>query len=371
MKHKYKYYRLDAILKTNAYYYMIIGERSNGKTFSVMEYAIKKYFDTGDQLGIIRRWREDFLNNMGRDLFKGFIENPERGNIISTMSKGRYNDVFYHSKSWYFQKVDEDGDVEERAPEPFAYGFTLSTGEHGKGAMGYPKITTILFDEFLTRQVYLDDEFILFTNVLSTIIRGRADAKIFMCGNTVNKYCPYFEEMGLRNVKKMLRGTIDVYTYGDSDLKVAVEYCGTSTKKNSKASDVYFAFDNPKLKMITSGEWEIDIYPHAPCRWLPKNEMYNYFIVFDNEILQCTVVYMDDGRDFTYIHRKTTPLKDTDNDTIYEETFDPRPNHHRKINVTTTPLQRKLYSYFVKDKIYYQNNEVGETIRNYLAWCHN
>ena len=58
----------------------------------------------------------------------------------------------------------------------------------------------ILFDEFITRSMYLPDEFVIFTNVLSTIIRDRNNVKIFMCGNTVNKYCPYYKEMGLNNV---------------------------------------------------------------------------------------------------------------------------------------------------------------------------
>ena len=38
---------------------------------------------------------------------------------------------------------------------------------------------------------------LFFMNVLSTIIRDRENIKIFMLGNTVNKYCPYFDEMGL------------------------------------------------------------------------------------------------------------------------------------------------------------------------------
>lgn len=104
--------------------------------------------------------------------------------------------------------------------------------EHDKST-SYPNITTIVFDEFLTRGSYLKDEFILFTNVCSTIIRQRNDVKIFMLGNTVNKYSPYFSEMGLSNIKNQKQGTIDIYRYGDSDLIVAVEYCAsTQSGKN-------------------------------------------------------------------------------------------------------------------------------------------
>ena len=57
---KPKYYSLDNILKKNARYNMIFGERSNGKTYSVLDYAVKEYFKTGNQLAVLRRWREDF-----------------------------------------------------------------------------------------------------------------------------------------------------------------------------------------------------------------------------------------------------------------------------------------------------------------------
>ena len=93
----------------------------------------------------------------------------------------------------------------------------------------------------MTRQYYLQNEFVLFTNVLSTIIRHRNDVKILMLANTVNKYCPYFKEMGLKHITEMEQGDIDVYTYGTSSLRVAVEYCKPFAK--GKASDVYFTFN--------------------------------------------------------------------------------------------------------------------------------
>lgn len=38
-----KYYRLNNILKYDAMYNVIFGERSNGKTFSVLEHGVKEY----------------------------------------------------------------------------------------------------------------------------------------------------------------------------------------------------------------------------------------------------------------------------------------------------------------------------------------
>jgi hypothetical protein len=209
-------------------------------------------------------------------------------------------------------------------------------------------------------------------NVLSTIIRDRDNVKIFMMGNTVNQYCPYFAEMGLTHIKEMKKGDIDVYEYGESGLTVAVEYTD-SPNKEGKKSDKYFAFNNPKLSMITGGAWEIAIYPHCPCKYKPRDVLYTYFIIFDREMLQCEIIFTKDERDndvlFTFIHRKTSELKDPDHELIYSPEYSPLPNRRRKITKPTDERERKIASFFGKDKVFYQDNTVGEIVRNYIMWC--
>jgi hypothetical protein len=65
-----------------------------------------------------------------------------------------------------------------------------------------------------------------------------------MLANTVNRYCPYFKEMGLKDVESMPQGEIYLYHYGNSDLSVAVEYCDP-VKATQIVASKFFAFDNP------------------------------------------------------------------------------------------------------------------------------
>lgn len=355
-----KYYTLDKILKENADYNLIIGERSNGKTTACLGYGLEEYCKYGYQLAVIRRYDEDFRGKNGTQI----MENLVKLGWVAKFSKGKYNNILYYSQRWYLTLTDEKGIV-EKDEKPFAYAFSLTAEQHIKST-SYPDIRNILFDEFLSRDIYLSNEFLLFTSVLSTIIRLRDDVKIFMCGNTINKYCPYFSEMGISNIKKQKKGTIDVYQYGESELKVAVEFSDFPSK--NKKSNKYFAFNNPKLKMITEGAWEIDIYPHLPLKYVNSNIQYQYYINFDKELLQCEIIYVDNCL-FTYIHRKTTPIKEDDRGYVFQEDYDPRPNYRRKITKPTTPLEKKLLLFFVRDKVFYQDNEVGEIIRNYLEWC--
>lgn len=356
---KQKFYSLNNILSKNAQYNVIFGERSNGKTYSVLKHGLENYAKRGEQLAIIRRWSDDFTGKRGITMFDSLVENGE----ISKLTKNEWTGVYYYGSRWYLCRYENEKRIVDDIP--FAYGFSISAMEHDKST-SYPKITTILFDEFLTRTTYLNDEFVLFMNVLSTIIRHRKNVTIFMCGNTVNKYCPYFKEMGLTHIKEMKPGDIDVYRYGESELTVAVEY--TTSNKQGKESDLYFAFDNPKLSMITGGSWEIDIYPHCPVKYKPNEILFTYFIEFSGELLQCEII-LHENLTFTFIHRKTTPLKDPNNDLIYTTDYSARGNFRRKITKPTTKLEKRIAEYFIKDKVFYSDNEVGEIVRNYLLWC--
>lgn len=355
-----RYYSLRRILSKKADYNLIIGERSNGKTYATLKYALLQYVATGKEFAYLRRWADDVRGKRASQVFTAINENGE----VAKATDGKWEVVNYLNGKFYLANYDSKLKKYINSPSPIGYTFALTAMEHDKSA-SYPNVDTIIFDEFLTRRYYLPDEFVLFMNTLSTIIRHRDNVKIFMLGNTVNKYCPYFSEMGLSKVKNMAKDTIDVYKYGDSDLTVAVEYCGSSL---IKGSNKYFAFENPKLKMITGGEWEIDIYPHLPYKYLPKDVLFTYFIRFNGDLLQCEIISKNDEM-FTYIHRKTTPIKREDRDIIFSLEYSPKGNIITNINKPTTKLESKIWWFFLKNKVFYQDNSIGEIVRNYLVQC--
>lgn len=350
------------ILQMHAHYNIIFGERSNGKTYFALMQILTWWVKQKEAGAWLRRYQEDFVGKRGAALFKPLVDNGE----IRLLTNDEWTTIYYFGSRWYLARYEEGKIIHEE--EPLMYGFAISQMEHDKGN-GFPMIKRIVFDEFITRNAYMRDEFILFLNCVSTIVRDRDDVIIFMLGNTVNKYCPYFDEMGLRHIRDMKQGTIDCYTVKQQNgktLKIAVEFCKPNT--HGKKSDFYFAFDNPRLEMITKGIWEMEIYPHCPYRYRPKDVQFTYFIEFDSNLLQCEVVYVD-NLCFTYIHRKTTPLKNPDTELIFSTRYDARPNWKRKITHPTTDIERKLMEFYATDKIFYQDNEVGEIVRNYLIWC--
>lgn len=361
MSEKNQFYSLTEILKKKATYNVIFGERSNGKTYGALKYAIESYFKTGGTLAIVRRYKEDITGKRASDIFNAINVNGE----VEKISGGKFTGITYYAGKCYFCTYDDNGKAIYNDSNIFCYLFSLSETEHNK-SISYPTITTIVFDEFLTRKMYFPDEFVLFMNTVSTIVRQRTNVKIFMLGNTVNKYCPYFSEMGLNHVLSMEQGTIDLYTYGESQLTVAVEYCASTF--NKKANNFYFAFDNPKLHMITSGAWELDIYPHLPVKYKPKDIQLIYFIIFNDVTYQCEIIKVD-GEYFTYIHAKTTEIKDADNAIIYTLAHNHKMNYCRNIFKPTLKIGEKIIYFFNKGKVFYQNNEIGDAINNYLKIC--
>ena len=356
-----KYYSLNKINKKDATYNVIFGERSNGKTYATLKQVLENYFNYGSQFAYIRRWSVDVQPKRMNNLFNAIIEDG----YLEKLSGGKFTAIFYRTGRFYLCTYNDKGKPIYNEEDVIGYAFSLSENEHNK-ANSYPRVTTIIFDEFLTNKIYLPDEFILFMNTVSTIVRQRTNVKIYMLGNTVNKFCPYFKEMGLTNILTMKQGTIDVYTYGETKLKVAVEYA--DSKKKFKKNNFYFAFNNPKLKMITGGAWELNIYPHAPVKWLPKNIMFTYFIDFNDSIYQCEIINKD-ANVFTYIHEKTTPIKNPDKDIIYTLDYNPKINYNVNILKPLNEYQNKITWFYTHDRVYYQNNNVGDAINNYLKIC--
>lgn len=369
-KSKFNFYSLDEIKKQNCSYNVIFGERSNGKTYAVLCEILEKYYNNGVKTAYIRRYDDYITGNKARQVFNNLTSKKikfkkEYISKVEEITKGEYDSVVYFSGAWYLAKYDENLDKFIKQKEPFMYGFALNTSESYKSS-AYPDIGIVFFEEFLTRGHYLLDEYVIFSNLLSTTVRLNEKVRIYLVGNTVDKNSIYFREMGLHKVTQMKKGEIKIYTYNNKKLKVAVEY--SDSIATEKPTDFLFAFDNPKLKMITKGEWEIGNYPHLPVKYKPKDVLYEYFIEHNNELLHCEIIGVGDKL-FTYVHNKTTPIRNDGKHIIFQEEYDPSPNVRRCINNCYDNIGKKIYSFFIKEQVFYQDNEVGERMRHYLDWC--
>jgi len=350
-----RYYDLKAIKKYNADYNLIIGERSNGKTYALLKESIKNFIENGKETAYIRRWKDDIIGKRADNVFSSLVENME----VEKLTNGKYENVVFSRGAWYLTKFDAEKKKMIANTNPFCRAFSLSDVEHDKST-SYPNINLIVFDEFITRMYYLPDEFVIFMNVLSTIIRDKNDVKIYMLANTVNKFCPYFDEMGLVNITTQQQGTIDLYSMGEN-LKIAVEYCGN---KLIKKSNKYFAFNNPHLQMITNGSWEIDLYKHLPqgTKIKPKEILYTFYIKFGLKTIGCDVV-LKDKNIFVFCRYQTKPIS---NSIIYTPEYTIDMNTRKSFFIPIDKIDKFVRDLYNANRFFYQSNDIGEIVNNYV-----
>lgn len=347
-------------------YYLLMGERGPGKTYTCLEYALEKYLTSGgkEQFAYIRRNEVDYSMKRGATLFDNLMNNG----VIERLTNGEYNAVEYTSMRFYLLKIDREKGTRIRAPEPFGYSFALTSMVHDKSS-AYPRVTTIIFDEFISPDYYLDDEFTKLAHTISTIKRRRKNVKIFMLGNTVNIYCPYFKDMGLYNVKEMEPGDINMYHYGESRLKVLVYYTDVAQKlKEMGEEDEYFAFNTPKLSVINNGGWEFDIYPTMWPTYDRSDIRLTYYINFDDETVRCDIVEMD-GNLITFIRPQERAIRDPEKHYIYSDIQSTKPYIFVRIDKPQDDIMKFIWSQFVNNRVFYLNNSVGNLVDNYLMWC--
>lgn len=359
-----KYYSIAKIDKTAATYRIIIGQRSNGKTYAVCRKIIDAYLQTGTPSAYVRRIDEMIMPTTIQTLFDPHLT------YIDEATQHRYNSITYYRRAFYFCRVDMDdsGRAKKTAQDqrPFCRCYSINAAETTKGADAGP-VKYVLFDEFLTRQFYLSNEFIRFQNLLSSIIRDRDGVVIYMLANTVSKHCPYFADMGLYRIRQQQQGTIDVYTMGKTGTKIAVEYC-SPTKATQKVSK-YFAFDNPQLDMITKGTWEIALYRHAPEQMSHYPIMLTFFVIFEGRTIQGDI-YNYKQYPLIFWHPKTTPVKDADNTIIYqEEQEDGNPLHQIQLRAGQSKAQKMIYALIIQQKSFFADNETGEIIKDWARFA--
>lgn len=383
-----KYYNLDNILKKNAHYNFVIGERSNGKTTAVLRHIVKDYYETGRRGAIIRQMEEDIKGHKGASLFAGMID----GGMIDELTDGKYQGVKFFNRAYYLGKQDEMGNwVYEK--EPFAHIFAISQSIHYK-SNSYPNVGTIMFDEFMRQDhMYLVDEVVQFLNLVSTIVRDKNDATIFLIANTVSWNSPYFKKFGLKNVSQMKPGEMATFEYkrkrptgNELAMKVAIEYCENTASYGGKPSDVYFLIDDERVNMITDGSFAIPTYPACPHHFNATNVKLTCWVLGET-ILRCRLMKV--GREVFFfvdtIERfvkqpgekvgtmepdweRFKMLRDKRRDIVYSLEFSSDPTHFTNPAMPYADRRTRWFPDALRaNRIFFESNEAGEELMYYLT----
>ena len=251
---KQNFYRLEKLNDSiPAHYHILLGERSNGKSYAVKERALINAWNNDNQKFMyLRRWTMEIKASFVEQYF---VDAP-----ITAITNNECNTVVCNGGKIFLARYDAETQKTIRIKHVGYYRDLV--GEQHFVSQNFDDVTMIIFEEFVSRDYYLPNETTKLMNFVSTVARRRI-VPVYMIGNTISRVCPYFTDWELINVPRQKQGTIELYEIhtGEYDndveiiVKVSVEYCENSGK-NSK-----MFFGKPS-KMITSGQWQVKDYPH-------------------------------------------------------------------------------------------------------------
>ena len=110
---KKTYYDITNILMTKAQYMILLGQRSNGKSYQAKLTVLKNAYENERKFVYLRRWKED-IKTKAIDKYFGDMN-------IQKITNGEYDTIVAWNGGIYFARKNEKGQTiksKEKAPKP-------------------------------------------------------------------------------------------------------------------------------------------------------------------------------------------------------------------------------------------------------------
>lgn len=315
-------------------YFILDGPRGTGKTTTCGIGAFSSFNKDGTQFVYIRRYKTEMSGVMNTRSFDKIVD----GLDYKPAAKGVAG--FYC----------EDKIV--------GYGLTLSMQASLK-SLNFDKVKIIIFDEALLQRGspyrYLKDEVTNLLNLIHTIVRNREDYVVFILGNNLDIFNPYYEYFGIPNFKDR---------FIDRKKHLLCEHLQPSKKLTEimKSTALYdltegttygdFAFDG---KVLVSKE--------APIINKPKDTCLKFRLAINNITLNCyTYMNVEDNEPHMYVEVRNRIIDDIYTYYIIENN---KPNYLYMVKFRTQ-WKAYLFNFFYRDKVEY-NDYKGSSLLGEIA----
>ena len=333
------YYDISEMLKTNAEYMMLLGQRSNGKSYQVKKTVLEDFYFNETKFIYLRRWKADIKQ---KEVSTYFDDIP-----IAKYTNREYNSVRAMNGFIYLCKIEDGLIVEKREMGRYC---ALNEYERYKSQV-FMNYKNIVYEEFITDSIYLNDEPKLLQQFVSTVAR-LDKIRVFLIGNTLTRVCPYFHEWCLENVLKQKQGTIEIYKYHMEDnveVKIAVEYCANTNNKNTM-------FFGQAAKQIVTGEWDVKEVPKLPRQLYEYEKIYEVIVVYQAlKLLLELLIEPKEGGVIIFVYPYTSNRKIQ---RVITDEFSDKPYISSKLDIDKKPELLMLKALRM-DKVCYSDNLTG------------
>lgn len=340
---KKDYYNIKPLLKTKAPYMILLGMRANGKSYQAKLTVLERAWKNEEKFVYLRRWRED-IKMAAVEAYFGDID-------VEKLTEKTYNGVTAYQGFLYWANYDEEGHA-TRGRRIGRY-CALNEAQRYKSQtfVGY---TTIIYEEFITDEVYLADEPTKLQQFVSTVAR-LDPIEILLIGNTMSRVCPYFREWSLQGTLRQKPGTIEIYHMhvNDDVIDIAVENCEVLQRDNT-------LFFGNAAKQIISGEWDVKESPRLPKKLEEYDECYRIDVVFSLLAFHLCLLIDDTGEVLLYVF----PAKHHEKDArIVTDDFTSSPNVTRHLRLNSR-AEAKMVECFRQNKVCYSDNLTAADFNN-------
>ena len=346
-----QYYSIKKLASTNVQYLIPYGMRGNGKSYSARDEVYERYNDPENRYHgkfvYLRRWQDDIKSKEVEKYFdkkqfkKAF---PDADGLVASS-----NEIwtYINLKNGRKQKIEHIG-----------YYCALNEAERYKSWV-FEDVKTIIYEEFITDKLYLDNEPAKLMHLVSTILRHEL-GQVILIGNTVSQINPYFEYWKItEEVLKLKKGEIKLFSYhevseigDDSIVELAVEYCENINIKNNM-------FFGQVAKQITSGDWETKEYPKRPKgKWETLYEVGVKYLSF-YYVMQLQVEE-ESGNIIVFVYKT-----DREVERILTEKFIPDFQCTPKLLRDRRP-EELIRQCFERNKVCYLDNQTGTNFNTLL-----
>lgn len=345
MAKKKTYYNIENLLKTNARYMILLGQRANGKSYQVKLHALEDAYHNDKKFIYLRRWQLDIKQN---NVTSYFDDMP-----ILDITEGNYVGVIAYQGYIYFYNIDEEHDNKIVRGKEIGRYLALNEDERYKSQVfkGYDKI---IYEEFITDNLYLDNECKRLMNLVSTILRNDSGT-VFLVGNLLSRLCPYFSEWCLTGTLKQKPGTIEIYHHhmDNAVIDIAVEYCANADTQNTM-------FFGKAARMIVSGEWDTMDLPHLPGKQDDYECVYKVLFKYQEFRFMLNLLVHDSGGKLCFIYPHSGKTKV---DRIIQDEIDVNPLINSRLDPRRKP-EAHILDCFRFGKVAYSDNLTGTDFRH-------
>lgn len=351
-----------------AKYFVETSERNIGKTTNWLLLGMIMHEMYGTQIQYIRQTENMIMPKALKNLFAVILDY----HYIDKITGGKYNNVVYKSRRYYYALTDDSGKVIEQAENHFMFCADIEKSENLKSAYNAPYGDMIILDEFIGKYFY-PNEFVRFCDLVKTIIRGRRSPIIIMLANTINPHSMYYNELEIYDdIQQMAIGEHRLIETSRGT-KIYIEIIGATVekkRKNNILNQLFFGFKNPMLGSITGENWAVRCYQHIPET--PDNDEHNtyteimssrLYIYYNNKYVRLDVIRHYELGLCIYAHWATRTYKDSIILTAYDRT-DPRYQYKTGCG----NVEKFVKNCFKQNRVYYASNDVGSFVESYMGY---